>query len=107
MIPGMGGAMDLVTGTKRVIVAMTHAVNGKSKIVKQCTLPLTSIRRVNLVITELAVIEPSDQGLLLKERAPGVTVEKIIAATEALLVIPPNVPEMTVSPRQAQMALSA
>lgn len=100
--------MDLVTGTKRVIVAMTHGVNGKSKIVKQCTLPLTSIRRVNLVITELAVIEPSDQGLLLKERAPGVTVEKVIAATEALLVIPPNVPEMAISPRQAQeMALSA
>jgi acetate CoA/acetoacetate CoA-transferase beta subunit len=83
--------MDLVTGTKRVIVAMTHAVNGKSKVVRQCTLPLP----VNLVITELAVIEPSDQGLVLKERAPGVTVEKIIAATEALLIIlaisPPQV----------------
>jgi len=88
--------MDLVTGTKRVIVAMTHAVNGKSKVVRQCTLPLP----VNLVITELAVIviESSDQGLVLKERAPGVTVEKIIAATEALLIIlaisPPQVREM-------------
>jgi acetate CoA/acetoacetate CoA-transferase beta subunit len=108
MIPGMGGAMDLVTGTKRVIVAMTHAVNGKSKVVKQCTLPLTSIRPVNLVITELAVIEPSDQGLVLKERAPGVTVEKVIAATEALLIIPPKVPEMAISPPQVrEMAISA
>jgi acetate CoA/acetoacetate CoA-transferase beta subunit len=101
MIPGMGGAMDLVTGTKRVIVAMTHAVNGKSKIVKQCTLPLTSIRPVNLVITELAVIEPSDQGLVLKERAPGVTVEKVMAATEALLIIPSTVPEMAALERRA------
>ena len=108
MIPGMGGAMDLVTGTKRVIVAMTHAVNGKSKVVKQCTLPLTSIRPVNLVITELAVIEPSDQGLVLKERAPGVTVEKVIATTEALLIIPPKVPEMAISPPQVrEMAISA
>jgi acetate CoA/acetoacetate CoA-transferase beta subunit len=97
MIPGMGGAMDLVTGTKRVIVAMTHAVNGTSKIVKQCTLPLTSVRPVNLVVTELAVLEPSDEGLLLKERAPGVSVEKIIAATEAALIVPPVVPEMTIS----------
>jgi acetate CoA/acetoacetate CoA-transferase beta subunit len=108
MIPGMGGAMDLVTGTKRVIVAMTHAVNGKSKVVKQCTLPLTSIRPVNLVITELAVIEPSDQGLVLKERAPGVTVEKVIATTEALLIIPPKVPEMAISPPQVrELAVSA
>ena len=107
MIPGMGGAMDLVTGTKRVIVAMTHAVKGESKIVKQCTLPLTSIRPVNLVITELAVIEPSDEGLVLKERAPGVTVEKVIAATEALLIIPPKVPEMAISPPQVlEMAIS-
>jgi acetate CoA/acetoacetate CoA-transferase beta subunit len=89
--------MDLVTGTKRVIVAMTHAVNGTSKIVKQCTLPLTSVRPVNLVVTELAVLEPSDEGLLLKERAPGVSVEKIIAATEAALIVPPVVPEMTIS----------
>jgi acetate CoA/acetoacetate CoA-transferase beta subunit len=108
MIPGMGGAMDLVTGTKRVIVAMTHSVNGKSKIVKQCTLPLTSIRPVNLVITELAVIEPSDQGLILKERAPGVTIEKVVAATEALLIVPPTVPEMaTGSPQVREMAVTA
>jgi acetate CoA/acetoacetate CoA-transferase beta subunit len=108
MIPGMGGAMDLVTGTKRVIVAMTHSVNGKSKIVKQCTLPLTSIRPVNLVITELAVIEPSDQGLILKERAPGITVENVVAATQALLIIPRTVPEMAISrPQVREMAVTA
>jgi acetate CoA/acetoacetate CoA-transferase beta subunit len=96
--------MDLVTGTKRVIVAMTHAVKGKSKVVRQCTLPLP----VNLVITKLAVIEPSDQGLVLKERAPGVTVEKTIAATEALLIITAKVPEMAISPPQVrEMAISA
>jgi acetate CoA/acetoacetate CoA-transferase beta subunit len=100
--------MDLVSGAKRVIVAMTHTVNGKSKIVKRCTLPLTSIRPVNLVITELAVIEPSEQGLVLKERAPGVTLEKVIAATEASLIIPSKVPEMAVRPPQVQeMAVSA
>jgi len=95
MIPGMGGAMDLVTGTKRVIVAMTHTAKDKSKIVKTCTLPLTSIRRVSLVVTELAVIEPTADGLVLKERAPGVTVDAIVAATEARLIVPPLVPEMT------------
>jgi acetate CoA/acetoacetate CoA-transferase beta subunit len=94
MVPGMGGAMDLVTGTKRVIVAMTHTVKGKSKIVKACTLPLTSVRRVTLVVTELAVIEPSENGLVLKERAPGISIEKIVAATEAALIVPEQVPEM-------------
>ncbi len=100
--------MDLVTGTKRVIVAMTHEVNGKSKVVKECTLPLTSIRHVNLLITELAVIEPTDQGLVLRERAPGVTIEKVVAASEATLIIPSKVPEMAVSPPQVrQMAITA
>lgn len=97
MIPGMGGAMDLVTGTKRVIVAMTHAVKGASKIVKQCTLPLTSVRRVSLVVTELAVIEPTERGLVLRERAPGISVDKVVAATEAPLIVPPQVPEMPVN----------
>lgn len=97
MVPGMGGAMDLVTGTKRVIIAMLHTVKGVPKIMKECTLPLTSIRPVSLVITELAVIEPTAKGLVLKERAPGVTVEKIVTATEATLIIPADVPEMKIA----------
>ena len=97
MIPGMGGAMDLVTGAKLVIVAMTHTAKGRSKILKKCTLPLTAIRPVSLVVTELAVIEPTAKGLVLKELAPGVKVETVLAATEATLIIPDNVPEMQLS----------
>ncbi len=97
MVPGMGGAMDLVTGTKRVIVAMTHTNKGVPKILKKCTLPLTSLRRVSLVVTELAVIEPTSEGLVLKERAPGVSIEQIVAATEATLIVPPTVPEMPIT----------
>ena len=94
MVPGMGGAMDLVTGCKRVIVAMVHTAKGKPKILKQCTLPLTSARRVSLVVTDLAVIEPTEEGLVLKEMAPGVTVDQIVAATEAKLILPSEIPEM-------------
>ena len=87
MIPGMGGAMDLVTGARRVIVAMTHRSTTGSKIVKRCTLPITSVRRVDLVVTDLAVIEPTAQGLLLIETAPGVTVQQVLDATDAELTV--------------------
>jgi acetate CoA/acetoacetate CoA-transferase beta subunit len=97
MVPGMGGAMDLVSGAKRVIVAMTHTVKGKPKIVRRCSLPLTSARRISLIVTEMAVIEPTDQGLLLKELAPGVTVSDVQKATEAALIIPESVPSMPVA----------
>jgi len=97
MIPGMGGAMDLVTGAKRVIVAMVHTAKGTPKILKKCKLPLTSLRRVSLIVTDLAVIEPTEEGLVLREVAPGVTVEQVVAATEAKLIIPKHVPEMAVA----------
>lgn len=94
MVPGMGGAMDLVTGAARVVVAMQHTAKGVSKIVPQCTLPLTSLRPVSLIVTDLAVIEPGPEGLVLRERAPGVRVQDIVAATEARLSVPEHVPEM-------------
>jgi acetate CoA/acetoacetate CoA-transferase beta subunit len=90
MVPGMGGAMDLVTGAKRVIVATTHTAKGKPKIVRHCSLPLTAVRRVDLVVTEMAVIEPTEAGLVLREVMPGVSVEAVRAATEADLILPPG-----------------
>ena len=97
MIPGMGGAMDQVSGAKQVIVAMQHSAKGKSKIIKRCTLPLTSVRRVSLIVTELAVLEPTEAGLVLKETAPGVTIEQVVAATEAKLIIPEHVGVMPIA----------
>jgi acetate CoA/acetoacetate CoA-transferase beta subunit len=94
MVPGMGGAMDLVTGAKRVVVAMQHTAKGKPKIVNKCTLPLTSARPVDLVVSELAVIGFPEGRAALLERAPGVTVEQVIAATEAELSLPDQIPEM-------------
>ena len=87
LVPGMGGAMDLVTGAKKVIVAMLHTVKGKSKILKNCTLPLTAKGAVDLIVTELGVMEVTKEGLLLKEISPSVTVEEIKNLTDADLII--------------------
>ena len=97
LVPGMGGAMDLITGAKRVIIAMQHAAKGKSKVVRECTLPLTSVRPVDLVVTELAVISFPEGRATLVETAPAVSVAQVIAATEAELVVPSNVPRMALS----------
>lgn len=94
MVPGMGGAMDLVTCARRVIVAMTHTAKGRPKIVDSCTLPLTSERRVDLIVTELAVLEPTPAGLILKELAPGVDVEAVQRVTDTRLIAPGQVPCM-------------
>ena len=87
MVPGMGGAMDLVTGAKKVIIAMTHTNRGKAKILKECTLPLTAKNQVNLIVTEMGVIEVKDDGLHLIEYNPEFTIDEIIDATEATLFI--------------------
>ncbi|MGB7620052.1 MAG: CoA-transferase, partial [Pseudolabrys sp.] len=95
MVPGMGGAMDLVTGAKRVIIAMQHTAKGKPKVVNKCSLPLTSVRPVDLLVSEMAVIAfPGGRATLL-ETGPGVTVEQVVAATEAKLVLADKIPEMT------------
>jgi acetate CoA/acetoacetate CoA-transferase beta subunit len=94
MVPGMGGAMDLVTGARRVVIAMQHRAKGKSKIMRQCTLPLTSARSVDLVVTEMAVIAFPGRRATLEETAPGVTVDQVVAATEAELAVSPQVREM-------------
>jgi 3-oxoacid CoA-transferase subunit B len=88
MVKGMGGAMDLVAGAKRVVVTMLHtAKDGSSKILKKCSLPLTGKKVVDLVITDLAVMEVTPHGLKLQERAPGVTVDEILKSTDAELMV--------------------
>lgn len=95
MVKGMGGAMDLVASAENIIVAMMHVNKaGESKILKKCTLPLTGVNCVKKVVTELAVLEVTPKGFKLLERAPGVSVEDIIKATEADLIIEGEVPEM-------------
>jgi acetate CoA/acetoacetate CoA-transferase beta subunit len=94
MVPGMGGAMDLVTGAKRVIIAMQHTAKGKPKIVEKCTLPLTSARPIDMLVSEMAVITFQDGKATLRETGPGVTVDQVVAATAAKLVVPEKIPQM-------------
>jgi 3-oxoacid CoA-transferase subunit B len=97
MVKGMGGAMDLVASAENIIVAMMHVNKaGQSKILKKCSLPLTGVGCVKKVVTELAVLEVTPKGFKLLERAPGVTVEHIIASTEAALIIEGTIPEMVI-----------
>jgi acetate CoA/acetoacetate CoA-transferase beta subunit len=96
MVPGMGGAMDLVVGAKKVIVAMLHTVKGKSKILKECVLPLTAKGVVDMIITELAVMEVTKEGLLVKEISESISVKELQDMTDAKLIIPENLAYMKV-----------
>lgn len=98
MVKGMGGAMDLVASAKNIIVAMMHTnPKGESKLLPSCSLPLTGIRCVKKIVTELAVLNITDEGFVLKERAPGVSVEEIKAKTAGKLIVPGIVPEMPIN----------
>jgi acetate CoA/acetoacetate CoA-transferase beta subunit len=96
LVPGMGGAMDLVTGAKKVIVAMTHTSRGNIKILEECTLPLTAKNQVDLIITEMGVMEVTKEGIVLKEINPEFTIEDVKKLTEAKLIIPEKLKEMKI-----------
>jgi len=96
MVPGMGGAMDLVTGAKKVVVAMVHTAKGTHKIIPKCEWPLTSTRPVDMIVTEMAVIINTPEGLVLTETGPGVTVEDVVAATGTTLIIANDVKKMNI-----------
>ncbi len=96
MVPGMGGAMDLVTGAKKVIVAMNHTAKGNHKILTKCSLPLTAVECVDLIVTEMGVMEVTDKGLLLKEINPELSVEDVQNATGAKLIIADDLKKMEV-----------
>jgi len=96
MVPGMGGAMDLVTGAKKVVVAMVHTAKGTHKIIPKCEWPLTSARPVDMIVTEMAVIINTPEGLVLTETGPGVSVEDVIAATGTSLIIANDVKKMNI-----------
>ncbi len=98
MVKGMGGAMDLVASAENIIVAMMHTNReGESKLLKKCSLPLTGVNCINKVVSNLAVLEVTSQGFKLLERAPGVSVEEIKAATEGTLIVEGDIPEMIFS----------
>ena len=90
MVPGMGGAMDLVVGARTVIIAMVHTQKGKPKILKDCTLPLTAKGQVDIIVTEMALMRVTKEGLVLEELGPEATVEDVVAATEANLIVSPD-----------------
>jgi len=94
MVPGMGGAMDLLSGAKKVIVAMEHTAKGSPKILKECTLPLTAMGEVDLIVTEMCVIEVTPEGLLLREMNEEFTLAEILEATEAKLLLPETILSM-------------
>lgn len=94
LVKGMGGAMDLVSSAKNIIVAMQHTNKGQSKILKECTLPLTGVSCVKKIVTDIAVLEVTADGFKLLERAPGVSVEEIINSTEGKLIVEGDIPEM-------------
>jgi len=96
LVKGMGGAMDLVASAKNIIVAMQHTNKGQSKILKKCTLPLTGVKCVKKVVTDLAVLEVTDNGFKLLERAPGVSVDFIKESTEGKLIVEGEIPEMKI-----------